>query len=415
MNWNLNENQFTVLDRLKVAGFFLNPKNRWTQDVKVKEFEQKMADYVGCKYAVFVSSGSTANTLLAMWVKDNLASEQKNIVVLPAVTWQTSCSPWIREGFDPIFVDVNLKSLSIDLDKLEQTLSLFSNRVAAVFITSLLGFSPDMARILKLTDKYPSIKFLMDNCEATLTKAKVNGVESNVSSYLTSTTSTYFGHQICSTEGGFIFTNKLDKYIYILMARNHGMVRSINAYKDILGEELTLDNFNMRKNDSVDHRFDFYSLGNNFRNTEINAYLGLLDIERTKQYEQYRAFIYSVFKSNLNKDLFILPKDESETSLCIPFSLPIIFNPDIFGVNPSLKTACIGLLDTLSIESRPIISGNLLRQTAYKHYGDYLKYPNAEILHNNGLYVGLHNKVDVLMVKELCSELNKFAEKALKK
>src|ERR1017187_7467784 len=108
MNWSLNINNFTKSDRKKIANFILNTENRWTQDKFVREYEKVMADFVGSKYAVFVSSGSTANTLLSYYLKDKLKNEpNRNIVVLPSITWQTSCSPWIRVGFNPQFLDIS--------------------------------------------------------------------------------------------------------------------------------------------------------------------------------------------------------------------------------------------------------------------------------------------------------------------
>ena len=97
-----------------------------------------MAEYIGVKYAVFVSSGSTANTILAQYLKDSLKNSKRNIVVLPSTTWQTSCSPWIREGFVPHFIDVSLEDFSIDKEKLEQFLNNNSKNVACVFPTSLI-------------------------------------------------------------------------------------------------------------------------------------------------------------------------------------------------------------------------------------------------------------------------------------
>ena len=71
MNWPLNINNFNFWDKIRIASFILDGKNKWTQNTKVIEFEKLMAEYVGSKYAVFVSSGSTANSLMAQYVKDS--------------------------------------------------------------------------------------------------------------------------------------------------------------------------------------------------------------------------------------------------------------------------------------------------------------------------------------------------------
>lgn len=68
ITWKLNDSQFTLIDRAKLAWFVLSD-NQWTQSKHTAEFECKMAQFVGSKYAVFVANGSLANTLIAMYLK----------------------------------------------------------------------------------------------------------------------------------------------------------------------------------------------------------------------------------------------------------------------------------------------------------------------------------------------------------
>ena len=112
---------------------------------------------------------------------------------------------------------------------------------------------------------------MMDNCENTFGSFE----NQNISSFFTSTTSTYFGHQIQSVEGGFIFTNSKEEYEYFLMLRNHGMTRSLSEPQKY-------------NNPDVDSRFDFYCLGNNFRNSDIHAFIGLLDLKRIHKLKKKR-------------------------------------------------------------------------------------------------------------------------------
>jgi len=410
--WPLNDNQFSFIDRIKTCLFFLDKSKRWTQGEEVKSFEKEMAEFCDSKYSVFVSSGSTANTLVAMYVKDNIYTPDKNIVVLPSVTWQTSCSPWIREGFTPKFIDVSLNDLSMDLDKLEEYLNSNSNSVAAVFITSLLGFCPNIERLEKLQAKFPSIKFALDNCESNLSKTSKWGGEKNISHFFTSTTSTYFGHQIQSVEGGFIFTSSKEEYQYYLKARNHGMVRGLLGYEDIL-EDPEKEIFNSKRNHLVDGRFDFCLIGNNFRNTDINAFLGRLDLKRANKYSIHRSKIYNFFETNINKEMYVCPK-KYEGNYYIPFCLPVILNSERFGNVPKVKKEILEWCDLNGIETRPIISGNLLRQTAYKKFGSISDYPIAEKLHVDGFYVGLYNGVNEKMILKLTSYLNEIASLNIK-
>jgi CDP-4-dehydro-6-deoxyglucose reductase, E1 len=380
--WPLNKPHFTFLDRIKLASFFLHPSKRWTMDCEVKNFEKEMRDFVGSKYAVFVSSGSTANTILAAYLRDKHGLGK---IIFPSTTWTTSISPFIREGFSPVFIDVNLEDFSLNLDKVEESIQK-DNSIKHIFITSLLGFVPDIARLQKIESKY-GIKILMDNCENTFGKFE----NKNISSFFTSTTSTYFGHQLQSVEGGFIFTNSEEEYEYFLMGRNHGMVRAVdqNAKEKYA-------------NPDVNEKFDFYLLGNNYRNSDIHAKVGRLDLVRAEDYIKKRISLYYTFEQELNTDKFLLPKSFSSRTH-VAFSLPIVSKDKNFNI----KNA-IDFCEKIGIETRPIISGNLLRQTCYKKFGRCEDYPISEYLHHCGFYIGLHTGIQKTQVQEFCKSINEI-------
>lgn len=379
-NWPLNNSSFTYLDRIKLALFILNKNNFWTQNKYVKKIEKAFSNYMGVKYAVFVSSGSTANTLLAMHLKDHYYSKTKNIVVFPSTTWTTSISPFIREGFKPKFIDINLQDFCLDLDATEKFLQKNHKKVAAILCVSLIGQVPDIEKLKYLEEKY-KVKILLDNCENTLGLYK----DKNISSYFTSTTSTYLGHQLQSVEGGFIFTNSEKEYEYFLMNRNHGMTRSLAVY-DIDCSEY--------KNSEVNKLFDFYSLGNNFRNTDINAFIGLLDFTRIHSYSKKRNDAYQKIENIFKGQDLILPlnlKDRTPVAFCFPF----------LSKNLNLIKRLINFCKENHIETRPIISGNLLKQTCYKKYDNYKNFKNSEFLHTHGFYIGIYPKLTDKQIKIL--------------
>lgn len=381
--WPLSIPQFSMLDKLKLVRFLLS-NDRWTQGELVNQFEQEMAEYVGVKHAVFTSSGSTANTLLAMYLQDKSAARQ-DTVVFPSTTWITSVSPFVREGFAPHFIDINKDDFSMDLKALDAYLKINHDRVACVFITSLIGFTPEIPLIRKIAQEY-NVRIMMDNCENTLGQYWGK----NVSSFFTSTTSTYFGHQLQSIEGGFVFTNSDEEHDYFLMARNHGMLRH-------LSEERAAP----YRNHDVNAFFDFHMLGNNFRNTNINAFLGSCDLKRADVYLQCRRAAYHLFRSVL-QDYLILPHD-SGYCCHAPFCLPFVLRPRFQSKLPKLLEYC----KLHAIEYRPIISGNLLRQTCFKHL-DSREFNNSEYLHQHGFYIGLHGSTPIDDVSRLCRDIEKI-------
>ncbi|MEK6879173.1 MAG: DegT/DnrJ/EryC1/StrS family aminotransferase [Nanoarchaeota archaeon] len=394
--WPLNINNATWLDRLRICSFILNPNNRWTADRYVSKFEEEMAAFVGVKYAVFTSSGSSANSILAAYLKDKIIKEKssRHIVVLPSTTWQTACSPYIREGFIPHFIDVNLNNFSMDLLLLANYLNANHEKVACVFITSLLGFNPDISKILELQGIFHEITFYIDNCEHNFGHFDARNIKSPF--VITSTTSTYFGHMLSSIEGGFIFTNNLEEYEKFLMYRNHGMTR-------------TLPNESREKytNPKVDSRFDFYCLGNNYRNSDLNAFIGLLDFNKRFAYIKKRRELYGVFQYNLNRDRYVLPEDSVQKNLSwfVPFCLPVI----AIGSNAGkrIKLAKIYCIEN-GIETRPIISGFLGHQTAYRNLLNEKDHSISVYLHENGFYVGLYSKLKKRNIFKLVNYLNKI-------
>lgn len=402
--WPLNVSNFSWFDRFKLCGFFLNPSNFWTQNNKVKEFEIEMAKFVGSRYAIFVSSGSAANTILAMYLKDKLKKEnnKRNIIILPSTTWTTSCSPWIREGFEPHFIDISLDNFGLDLKKTMNYLIDNHEKVAAIFPTSLLGFNTDFIGLNNIRENYPDIKIFIDQCENNFANLQEGSLYINPFKDFTSTTSTYMGHEIQSVEGGFIFTNSFDEYVQFTMYRNHGMTRSL--------DNIFIEKNNNFINKKVDKRFDFYCLGNNFRNSDINAYIGLLDIKRVDTYIKKRRKLYGIYQFNINRDRYILPMDNiwnvnKNTSYYVPFCIPIICKGNTSQERLfKIKKYCI----ENQIETRPIVSGFLGYQTAYQGFMDEKGYPNSIYLHNNGIYVGLNTKIKEKQILKLVKFLNKI-------
>lgn len=393
--WVLADNNFTFLDRLKIAGFFLNQKNRWTQDRFVREYEKLAANYVGAKYAVFVSSGSAANQLICQKIKDDIIKKgewpRRNKVIVSAVTWQTNVSVWVREGFEPIFLDVDLNDFCIDYFKLLGIIANRADEIACIFPTSVLGYVPKrMGEMIKLAHEY-NLNLKFDNCENFF--GEFGGL--NINSLTTSSTSCFIAHHITTgSEGGFIFTNNYDEYEYYLLSRAHGLLRNLNQYNI-----LPIYNTDTKPNTLVDKNFDFQTLSSNYRSTDIQAFMGILDFNRADEYKKHRIKLYNLFKDNLDLEMYYLPPEKKWVDDCA-FCLPIICE---YGY---LVDSVKKYLDDKEIERRGFISGNMLRQLPYQKYGKHEDFINAEYLNSNAMYIGLHQKVTEKMVLDLTTNLN---------
>ena len=372
MYWPLMEETITLKDRLKMASFVLT-SSRLTNGPKVREFEEKWSQWLGVKHSLYVSSGSTANTLLVSSMKEHFGLKDGDKVLVPACTWVTNIAPVIQAGLEPIFCDINLQNYSFDLDELKYVAQQHPD-IKAVFITHLIGLSSDVEKVREI---FPDALILEDVCESHGVEGP-NGKRGKSKDSVGSTFSFYYGHHITTVEGGMVCTNNTALYELMRMKRSHGMAReaSPEKFKQYASE-----------NPDVDPAFLFMTEGFNLRNHEICAVLGLSQIKRLDNNIQIRKENYKYWwdKSTQMGERwqwkYYLPEyQEGNSSFCFP-----------------LIARGIALVQTLKykfkeegIEYRPIISGNILRHPAFKQYKlcTERETPNVCLLHMNGLYVG---------------------------
>lgn len=385
MRWPLMHNTINWWDKFELIKFILF-SDRFTNGPKVREFEEAWAKWVGSKHALYVSSGSTANFLLLAAVKEfyNLPKGAK--VLVPACTWVTNVAPVLQLGFEPVWCDISLKHFSFDLDHLPK-----DNDVRVVFVTHLLGID---APIEQLKERYPKAIFLEDICESHGVTGPTFERRGSTSSE-GSTFSFYYGHHMTTIEGGMICTNNSDLYELMRLKRSHGMAR-----------EMTPERFMKAKADwpDIDGRFLFLSDGYNFRNTELGAVLGLSQLTRLDETIEFRQLNYRLFVDellNLEKHFYIPDCNSGNSSFCLPI---ICKDRELM---PKLKKA----FEEAGIENRPIVGGNLLRQPFLGKWR-HVKAPNADILNDNGVYVGNSQFVTPEMICELIDIIRRVINEA---
>ena len=137
-NHPLMESNFSKED-LNLVIKLLRQKNLiLTQSKNVKKFEQLWSKLLGVKYSVFVNSGSSANLISVNILKILNKNKKKINIILPALTWSSDISSVIQNNFNPIFVDINLENLSMNLEDVKKKIN---NKTLAVFITHAKGFN----------------------------------------------------------------------------------------------------------------------------------------------------------------------------------------------------------------------------------------------------------------------------------
>ncbi len=383
-DWPLAVSSFGVWDKLKI-GAFLFWEPMWTYGRWVRHYEEMWEQRFGVANAIMVSSGSTANELIAMRRKWELqqAGEwpRRNKVVCPVNTWISSVSPFVHLGFEVVFTDVSKENLNMTPDHLESVFSAdSSHEIATVFYTALLGWANDLEICRNLTEKHGA-RFLMDNCESSFSSS---GPEFSILRVTTCSTSIFFSHLTSSgTEGGLIFTRSDEEANWYRMARSHGLTRGMpDKYK----------------NPAVNPDFDFYLLGSNYRSSNLQAYMAMLDLDRAWAFSRVaRRRLFNAFNEGLDSTKYARFARADDA---IPLAIPILCHTRDQRIKVEATLKAIGVM------TRPLIGGLLLVHTAFRGYGNPDDYPVAKWSHECGIYIGLNTTVTLKKVRELVAVLN---------
>jgi len=344
---------------------------RLTKGEKTIEFEEMWSKWIGCKYSVFVNSGSSANLLMLYALLELYNLKNKKIVV-PSLGWATDLAPVMQLGFEPVLVDVNLNNLSVDINHLEEIFK--RENPSAMILVSVLGLSPEMDKIKNLCEQYDVI-LLEDNCESQGTTFQ--GIKLG-NFGLMSSFSTYFGHTMSTIEGGVICTNDKNVYDILKQLRSHGWDRDLDSEKQKeLREKWGVDDFSAL--------YTFYIPGFNVRSTDLQAVIGIGQLNKINSLIDIRNKNFKVFEERLLGKMWF-PK-ETENSFTSSFCIPII------AKTPEQKEEIVKKLIENDVECRPLICGSMGTQPFYiKKYGK-LNLPNASIVDNCGIYIPNHPKL----------------------
>ena len=345
------------------------------------EFENKFSEWLGKKYSVFCNSGSSANLLMLSALQQG-EYLKNNKVVVPSVSWATDLSPVIQLGLEPLLCDSNMTDLSVDLEHLER---IFQEESPSVLMfVSVLGLVPDMNKIVELCFEYDVI-LLEDTCESMGCEYKGQklGTFGKMSSF-----STFFGHHISTIEGGIISTDDKDLYELLVSIRSHGWDRDLSEETQVkLQKEWRVSEFNSL--------YTFYYSGFNMRSTDLQAYIGLTQIDRLDDWGKKREHNYNLYQDSIKTEW--KPKSYVD-SLTSNFAYPVIH---------SNREQIVKKLQENKVEVRPMICGSMGTQPFYvKNYGE-LKLPNVSIIDKCGFYVPNHPKLtsdEILFISKIINE-----------
>lgn len=363
---------------------WLKTEPKLTKGEKTLEFEKGFSSVIGCKHSIFCNSGSSANLLIvSAMIQSGLMKNNK--IIVPQVSWSTTVFPAIQLGLQPIMCDCNLENLGLDLNNLEELIK--KQNPAAIILVHVLGFNSNIKEIKHICDQN-DILLIEDTCESL--GSTIDGIMLG-NFGIASSFSFYFGHHISTIEGGMVCTNNDDFAEIVKMIRSHGWDRDINEQ----AKNKYRKKYNVNEFESL---YKFYYTGFNLRSTDLQAFIGINQIEKIKNISETRHRNYIYYQSMLKNNIW---KPKLDQQIVSNMGYPLLL---------SNRERVYKKLKENNIESRPLVSGSMGMQPVWvDRYGES-NMKNASIVNNQGMYVPNHGDLSEDDIRQVCDVINTYGE-----
>lgn len=376
----------SVIDTKDLAAVsqWLKTSPRLTKGALTREFEKLWARWVGTRYAVFCNSGSSANLLMAYAALLSKKLKNKKVIV-PSVGWVTTVAPFIQFGFEPIMCGADEDTFGLNPEHLERLLK--THAPATVAMVQVLGVPSRMEQLLGLKKRYGFL-LLEDACAALGAEygGKKVGTFGDMSSF-----SFYFGHQLSTIEGGMVNTNSKLFYDLLLMLRSHGWGKDLELQtRSRLMKKYRIEEFHQP--------FTFFVPGFNLRSTDLNAFLGIRQMQKAGRITRIRRENHLTYAENL-----LHATAQQWDARANPCSIS-------FGAlarNTAHRKAIVENLDRAGVETRLFSAGNLgLHPFWYERYGKFHD-PVADRVHHTGFFLPNNESLKKKDILSICRVVNR--------
>ncbi len=360
-----------VSDRAKQLVAEVLESNRLTSGPMMARFERAIAELHDCRFAVMSNSGTSSLHVALAALREAHGWEDGDEVLVPAVTFVASSNVVMYNGLKPVFVDVEPDYYTLDPAKLEERLT---DRTRAIMPVHLSGLPCDMDPIMELATAH-GLRVVEDSAETMFSRYKGRAVGSfgDVGCF-----STYVAHVVTTGVGGLCTTNDPELIVLLRSLINHGRD---SIYIRIDDDSDAEDIFEI-----ADRRFSFVRLGHSFRATEMEAALGVAELERREESMDRRRLIARRLTEGLDdlREYLQLPRVRPECDHAFMF-YPLVLREAGGG-----RDEIIRYLEERAVETRYLLP--LLNQPIYRRlFGDLDdQYPVAATLNARAFYVGCH-------------------------
>jgi Predicted pyridoxal phosphate-dependent enzyme apparently involved in regulation of cell wall biogenesis len=372
-----------------------------------EEFETKLAEFLMVKYCAMVNSGSSANLLAFMTLTSPLLGERGirrgDEVLTVAAAFPTTIAPIVQFGAVPVFVDVDLQTLNVNTSLLEEA---YSKKMKAVILAHTLGNPFNIKAVKEFCVKH-GLWLIEDNCDALGAKydGKYTGTWGDIG-----TSSFYPPHHITMGEGGAVYTNNLLLNKIMLSLRDWGRDCWCAS-----GKDNTCGNRFTRQFGSLpfgyDHKFVYSHFGYNLKATDMQAAVGVAQLQKLKGFVRKRVKNYESFRKKLSQwdkyFIFTRPVPNSE--------------PSWFGFLVTLKDRCpftrndiTQFLESHNIQTRNLFGGNMLRHPCFeslkknKDYRVVGEMINTDKIMNDSFWVGVYPNIGDQQTSYIARVINEF-------
>jgi len=375
-----------------------------------KDFERKLARFVGVRSASLVNSGSSANLVaVSALTSPKLGDRQLkpgDEVITVAAGFPTTVNPIIQNRLVPVFVDVTLPTYEIDVSQLEAARS---DKTKAVVIAHTLGNVFDLDAVTEFTRKY-NLWLIEDCCDAlgSTYRGKKVGTFGDIA-----TVSFYPAHHITMGEGGAVLTDKPALQVLIESFRDWGRDCWCEPGKDnTCGKRFDWQLGTLPC--GYDHKYTYSHIGYNLKATDMQAALGVSQIAKLPHFIERRKENFSYLRKALQPlDEFLILPEPTPNSDPSWFGFPIGVREDVSFKRDDLTRA----LENRKIGTRLLFAGNLVRQPAYEGsefrvVGDL---PNTNFVMSNVFWVGVYPGLTKPMLDFIASTIVDFTRAAIGK
>ncbi len=360
------------------------------------EFEEKFAGYLGVRYVSVVNSGSSANLCAFMALTSPLLKERRvkrgDEVITVAAGFPTTVAPILQYGAVPVFVDVTIPQYNIDVSLLKEALS---EKTKAVMIAHTLGNPFDLKTVRDFCDEH-GLWLIEDNCDALGSEIDIDG-----KTYLTGTvgdigtSSFYPPHHMTMGEGGAVYTNDPLLNRIVRSMRDWGRDCMCPPGRDNLcGHRYDGQYGELPK--GYDHKYVYSHFGYNLKATDMQAAVGLAQLEKFPSFVKRRRenfdMLYDGLKSS--EDRIILPE-------ALEGSRPSWFGFLMTVRDGISREKVVRYVEEKGVQTRMLFSGNLICHPCFDEYRDDNRayrvvgdLKNTNTIMNSSFWIGTYPGMD---------------------